>query len=99
MINHIFEKRKNNYSVISLSGKSGISNDSLNFGGFLSFLATLGGEFSSNNALLDQSDVISFFQSKEFSNFVSSLGTQSSRAVDVGETGDFLFTFLGDSYG
>ena len=79
---------------MSLSGESGISNDSLDFRGFLSFLSILGGEFSSDHAFLDQSDIISLLQGEEFSDFVGALGAQTSGDVNISQSGDFLFSLL-----
>jgi hypothetical protein len=84
---------------VSLSGESGVSNDSLNFRGFLSFLSVLGGEFSSNHAFLDQSDVIRLLQGEELSDFVGTLGAQTSGDVDISESGDLLFSLLRDRDG
>ena len=71
----------------------------MDFGGFLSFLSALGGEFSSNNAFLHKGDVVSLLQGKEFSDVVSSFGSQSSGGFNVGHSGEFLFTLLGDGDG
>lgn len=72
------------YFVLFLSRNSSISDDSLNFGGFLSFFTGGGGKSSSHNTLFDQSNIFSLLQAKEFSNFVSSLRSQSSRNIGVG---------------
>ena len=83
---------------MSFSRDSGISDDSLDFRGFLSFFSGGGSEFSSNNALLNQSNIVFLLQVKEFSNLVSSLGTQSSGNISISQFGDFGFTFFGDGY-
>ena len=65
----------------------------------MSVLSVLGGEFSSDHALLDQSDVVSLLQGEEFSDFVGTLGAQTSGDIDVGESGDLVVALLGDRNG
>jgi len=73
----------NYYFVLFFSSNSSISDDSLNFGGFLSFFTSGRGKSSSHNTLFNQSNIFSFLQAKEFSDFVSSLRSQSSWNIGV----------------
>ena len=65
----------------------------------MSILASLGGEFPSDDALLDQSDIISLLEGKQFSDLVGSLGPESSGDVDIGESRDISSALLRDGDG
>ena len=65
----------------------------------MSFLSILGGEFSSDDAFLDQLDVIRLLQGEELSDFVGTLGAQSSGDVLVSDAGDLVFTLGGNGNG
>ena len=62
-------------------------------------LAGLGGEFPSDDALLNQSDIISLFQGEQFPDFVGSLGAESSGDVDISESRDIGCALLRDGDG
>ena len=87
------------YSVKPFPRNPGISDDSLYFGSFLPVLASFGGEFPSNDAFLDQSNVIGLFQSEKFPDFIGSLRSKTSWNFLVGETGDFVLALFGDYQG
>ena len=55
----------------------------------LGLLALLGGQWSSHNIL---ADIVLLRQVEELSDFVGSLGTETSGNGDIGQTFDFLFT-------
>jgi hypothetical protein len=83
-----------NYLVLSLSWKSGIGNNSLDLGSFLSFLAGFRGKSSSHNRLFDQSNIISLFEGKKLSDFVGSFRTQASGHVLISKPGNFVISLL-----
>jgi hypothetical protein len=71
-----------------LSSESGVSDQSLDFSGLLTFLAVLASPCPANHALLDDSDTIFFLVAEEFSQFAESLGSESSGDVDGGQSFD-----------
>ena len=85
-----FKREKQlNYSDLedSLSSKSVGSDESLDLRSLLSFLTGFGFEFSSNDGLLDERNVVFFLvETEKFSDSVQSFGTQSSGNLDIGQS-------------
>ena len=81
--------------VESLTSVSLLSNKSLDLGGFVESLVTLG-DFSANNIL---GNVILLSEGEGLSNLANSLGTESSGSLGVGESSDISITLLEDLEG
>ena len=92
----------------SLSSKSGFSDQSLDFGGFMSVIVgvSFALESSSDGVLFDQSArgleslfSFNFFDAVEFSNARGSLGSESSGLHVIGKSGDVFFSLLDHAEG